>query len=110
MGFGLAFYNGCVFETRRTVSLPSVPRIVGVALLLGLLAGTANAQDSHYWTTQYGTRGQLLGGAVVGSIGDLSSTFYNPGALALSKDPKLVLSTDAFEVQRIQFRGGVGEG
>ncbi len=64
------------------------------------------AQDSHYWTTQYGSRAQLLGGAVVGSVGDLSSTFYNPGAMALGNDPKLVLSTDALEVQRVRFEPG----
>ena len=31
------------------------------------------AQDSHYWTNQYGTDAQLLGGLVVGSVNDLSS-------------------------------------
>lgn len=50
------------------------------------------AQDSHYWTNQYGTQSWLLGGAVVGSTTDLSSTFYNPGALALYPDTSAVQS------------------
>jgi hypothetical protein len=51
-----------------------------------------NAQDSHYWTNQYGTQSWLLGGAVVGSTTDLSSTYYNPGALALYPDTSAVQS------------------
>ena len=44
------------------------------------LAPFARPQDSHYWTNQYGTRATLLGGAVIGSVLDLSGTYYNPGA------------------------------
>ena len=68
-----------------------------VSVLL-LTPGTSSAQDSHYWTYQYGTRAELLGGMVVGSIKDLSSTFYNPGAFAYSFDQGLLLTTDAFEL------------
>jgi len=50
------------------------------------------SQDSHYWTNQYGTQSWLLGGAVVGSTTDLSSTYYNPGALALYPDTSAVQS------------------
>ena len=50
------------------------------------------AQDAHYWTNQYGTQSWLLGGAVVGSTTDLSSTFYNPGSLALYPDTSAVQS------------------
>jgi hypothetical protein len=40
---------------------------------------------------------------VVGSILDLSSTYYNPGALALMKDPSVILSAKAFEGRRITY-------
>lgn len=50
------------------------------------------AQDSHYWTNQYGTQSWLLGGAVVGSTTDLSSTYYNPGSLAFYPDTSAVQS------------------
>ncbi len=62
----------------------------------------ASAQDSHYWTNQYGTEASLLGGLVVGSLHDLSSTFYNPGTLALTTDQVLTISSDAFQITRIE--------
>ena len=34
---------------------------------LGGVAVPTAAQDYHYWTNQYGTQAQLLGGAVVGA-------------------------------------------
>ncbi|MEE9578502.1 MAG: hypothetical protein V3W24_02925, partial [Gemmatimonadota bacterium] len=59
-------------------------------LILGATAEAA-AQDAHYWTTQYGNRSRLLAGAVIGSVDDVSSVFYNPGALALLEKPELLL-------------------
>jgi hypothetical protein len=74
-------------------------------LFSGILtaAGTASAQDAHYWTLQYGTRAELLGGMVVGSIKDLSSTYYNPGALGFSLDQGLLLTTDAFDLTNLNM-------
>jgi hypothetical protein len=62
-----------------------------------------NAQDSHYWTNQYGTEASLLGGLVVGSKHDLSSTFYNPGTLALTTDQVLTISSDAYQITQINI-------
>jgi len=59
-----------------------------------------NAQDSHYWTNQYGTQSWLLGGAVVGSTTDLSSTYYNPGAVAFNPDTSSVQSAITLNVTR----------
>ena len=39
----------------------------------------AHAQDAHYWNLQYGTRAELLGGAVIGSKVGISNSLYNPG-------------------------------
>ncbi len=50
----------------------------------------AMAQDSHYWTNQYGTESWLLGGAVVGSTTDLASTYYNPASLAFYPDTSAI--------------------
>ena len=58
----------------------------------------ASPQDSHYWTYQYGTRANLLGGLVIGSAVDISAVYYNPGALALIKDPELILTSKVFEL------------
>jgi hypothetical protein len=69
-----------------------------------------NTQDSHYWTNQYGTDAQLLGGLVVGSANDLSATYYNPGAIALTEEERLVLSTQAVEFINIYLKGAGGKG
>jgi hypothetical protein len=76
--------------------------ILSIQFLFLILINTGTvAQDSHYWTNQYGTEASLLGGLVVGSMHDLSSTFYNPGTLALTTDEVLTISSDAFQITRI---------
>jgi hypothetical protein len=68
------------------------------------------AQDSHYWTMQYGPRSSLLGGAVIGSVDDVSATFYNPGALGLADDLAFAVSTNVFEYSLVSLEDGGGEG
>ena len=58
----------------------------GTALALLVVAAPALAQDTHYWSIQYGPVGQLVGGQLIGGVNDLSATFYNPGALALRNE------------------------
>ena len=77
-----------------------------INLLIVCWIHTGLTQDSHYWTNQYGTDAQLLGGLVVGSANDLSATYYNPGAIALTADERLVLSTQAVEFVNIYMKGG----
>jgi hypothetical protein len=74
------------------------------------LAGSLSAQDSHWWTTQFGNRARLLGGAVVGSATDLSSLYYNPGALALVPQPELLLSGTVFQYETMGVKGALGPG
>lgn len=75
-----------------------------------LLAVTAPAvaQDSHYWTQQFGPRSTLLGGAVIGSVNDVSATFYNPGALALATDLAFAVSTSVFGFTTVTVEDGGG--
>lgn len=77
-------------------------RLLGRAAIVSIVVvasfpATLQAQDSHYWNLQYGPVAELLGGVVVGSSRDLSATFYNPGALPLTRDPSLLASVDSFE-------------
>jgi len=72
-----------------------------------LSATGARAQDSQYWTNHYGTRGELLGGTAMGSITDLSATYYNPGALSLRGATRFALSTDAFQLERVTIEANV---
>jgi hypothetical protein len=75
----------------------------GVVLALLFWTGSAAAQGANWWTDQYGTRAELLGGAVVGSFIDLSSTYYNPGAVVLSRNVEVLLSAKAFQAQSIKL-------
>jgi hypothetical protein len=56
------------------------------------------AQDSHYWTEQFGTRATLLGGATIGSARDLGAVYYNPGAIVLLENPGFVLAAQAYQL------------
>lgn len=77
-------------------------RIVPLALLsLLVLSPRALAQDSHYWTNQYGSRATLLGGAVIGSVLDLSGTYYNPGGMALVEKPHTILAANVLQYPRV---------
>jgi len=72
----------------------------------------ALAQDVHYWTHQYGTRSNLLGGAVIGSVLDLSGTYYNPGGLSLLEidESELVMFAKVFHYPSVIIKGiGVEE-
>jgi hypothetical protein len=86
-------------------------RLFLIVMLLGVgISPNAAAQDSHYWDNQYGTKGELLGGLVVGSPSDLSATFYNPGWIALYGSSSVLLTTKAVEAYSIKLKGVVGRG
>jgi hypothetical protein len=80
------------------------------ATFLLLTAGESAGQDAHYWTLHYGPRSALLGGAVIGSVDDVSGTYYNPGALGLAEDLAFAISTDVFEFSVVALEDGAGEG
>jgi hypothetical protein len=76
------------------------PRTAVFAALSCLaLATFARPQDSHYWTNQYGTRATLLGGAVIGSVLDLSGTYYNPGGMSLIEDPDTLMAAKTCDLR-----------
>ena len=65
----------------------------------------ARPQDSHYWTCQYGTRATLLGGAVIGSVLDLSGTYYNPGGMSLIEKPDTLMAVKVLQYPRVTLVG-----
>lgn len=90
---------------------PGLARGMAVATLALLAAaGPARAQDAHYWTLQYGPRSSLLGGAVIGSVSDISATYYNPGALSQGADLGFALSASVFEYSGVRLEDGGGKG
>lgn len=81
--------------------------IFASALIVALVADAA-AQDTQYWTYQYGTRANLLSGAVVGSVVDISAVYYNPGGLALLEDPDVLAAQKVFELSDVKFTPSAG--
>ncbi|MCJ7485255.1 MAG: hypothetical protein MUQ25_03685 [Candidatus Aminicenantes bacterium] len=84
----------------KSLRLPVLVAVAGLCL-----APSARPQDSHYWTNQYGTRATLLGGAVIGSVLDLSGTYYNPGGMSLIKDPQTLMAAKVIQYPRVSLVG-----
>lgn len=85
------------------VSAVRLPLVV--LLLCSTGSSVATAQDAHYWTYQYGSRANMLGGAVVGSIRDPSAAYYNPGAIGFGADTTLVVSADVLQYRKLSYDG-----
>ncbi len=82
------------------------PRAAFALAFLSLaLAPLARSQDCHYWTYQYGARATLLGGAVIGSVLDLSGTYYNPGGMSLVDKTDTLMAANVFQVPRVSLAG-----
>ena len=79
-------------------------------LIIIIIQVSLTAQENNYWNIQYGTRSTLLGGAVIGSVSDLSATFYNPGAIALFPDVKFILSAQVYQMDNFTIKDGAAEG
>ncbi len=83
--------------------------LIGIFILFSISI-KGNAQDTHYWTHQYGTRSTLLGGLVIGSVLDLSGTYYNPGGLSLIDDPETILAAKVFHYPSVTLKSLAGSG
>jgi hypothetical protein len=79
------------------------PVIMAICILL---IASSPAQDTHYWNLQYGTRSNLLGGTVIGSVIDMAATYYNPAALALFTTPRILLSGKVYQLNEITLNNG----
>src|SRR5262245_6540284 len=95
-------------EDERATGAHSLRRVIVVkrfvlAMIVVLLPTVGFAQDTQYWNLQYGTRGELLGGVVVGSALDMSATFYNPAAIVFVEDPSFILTASVFGMQTIKL-------
>jgi hypothetical protein len=86
-------------------------QIIGCAAAMFLLGTTPEAaQDSHYWTEQFGNRAYLLSGAVVGNPADLSAVYYNPGGLALNEATEFLLAGLGVEFTSLKVKDVVAPG
>lgn len=69
-----------------------------------------NAQQDNLWTTEFGSRSALTGGAVTASVRDNSAIFYNPGALGFIKSSNIGLSANIVNFYSTYIKDGAGEG
>ncbi len=80
-------------------------------LLICLLSfSTLSAQDTHYWTHQFGPHSTLLGGSSAMVVKDNSAIINNPGSLGLSSSGGISITTNAYAMSNSKFNDGAGEG
>lgn len=79
-------------------------------LLINSFFITIYAQDTHYWSQQYGTKSALLCGAVIGGVRDNSGIYYNPGSIGFIDNKDLSISANAYQWDMIDMKDGAGDG
>lgn len=67
------------------------------------------AQDTHYWTNQFGARSAFLGGAVISGLDDNSAVYYNPANLAFISQSTVSLTTSVYKYDDINIANGAGK-
>ena len=68
------------------------------------------AQENHYWMSQVGARSTMLSAAVVGSVRDNSSIFYNPGAQAFIYNSSLSVVGNVYYLDNLKMKNSMGDG
>jgi hypothetical protein len=71
---------------------------------------SVHAQQNNLWTTEFGSRSALVGGAVTSSVRDNSAIYYNPGALGFIKNSNIGLSANIVNLYTYYIKNGAGEG
>ena len=96
---------------RRKIADSRIGLVCACLLLVAAgLASPASAQDTNYWTDQFGNTELLLGGAVVASVADTSAVYYNPGALALNPQLQALLSANVVDYMTVTGEQALGRG
>lgn len=67
------------------------------------------AQDTHYWSQQFGTRSALLGGAVLGGANDNTMIYYNPAALGFLENSSVSINANAYRIENIKVENALGQ-
>ncbi|MUP45617.1 hypothetical protein E0K83_07635 [Gramella sp. BOM4] len=80
-----------------------------IPLFLLLCLGNIQAQDTHYWTQQFGTRSALLSGAVLGGTNDNTMIYYNPGGLGFLDNSSVSINASAYSFGNITVENALGQ-
>jgi hypothetical protein len=73
------------------------------------LSPTLLAQDTHYWTQQFGTRSALMGGAVVAEATDNSAVYYNPGGLGFIDETTISINANLYRIENVRIENALGQ-
>jgi len=85
-------------------------KILNTVFLIITTLQFLKAQDTHYWTSQFGTRGSVLGNAVMGGVYDLSAIYYNPGCFAKVDSSAISVSANVYQYDMLNMKDGAGLG
>lgn len=81
-----------------------------LAAILIFIGNRLQAQDTHYWTQQFGTRSALMGGAVLGNSDDNTMIYYNPAALGFLENASISINANAYRIENIRVENALGQG
>ena len=85
-------------------------RIGVIVLLFGSSFHLAHAQDSNYWTSNYGPGGFMTPGATVADTKDSGVFFYNPALLAVRPKTALEFSGSLYQYESTRIIDALGRG
>ena len=70
----------------------------------------AVAQESNYANYEVGSIATMLGGSVVAGLNNISSIYYNPGALSFVENSSVSLETATLFGSNLRIENGAGQG
>lgn len=78
-------------------------------LFLVIIYSKGYGQEANYANYEVGSKATMLGGAVVAGIDNISSAYYNPGALSFIDNSSVSLETSTLFAGVLQIRNGAGD-
>jgi len=119
----ILYHNKCktvtlkdiIFDMSKLLNSPLMEKqgVILYFIFLILVGDLCGQPGGHYWNVNYGTKGQMLNGAVIGGVDDNSAIFYNPAAigtdtvggisLSLFSPAYFVINTNSSELNNRQL-------
>lgn len=85
-------------------------RVIAAILFAGINTQYALAQDSHYWSSNYGPGGLMTPGATIADTKDSGVFFYNPALLAVRPKTALEFSASLYQFESNRVIDALGKG
>jgi hypothetical protein len=79
-------------------------------ICFGICILQASAQDSHYWSQEYGPAGFLTPGAAVALTRDSGVLYFNPALLAHNTKNSASISGSVYSLNSLKIKNGAGDG